>query len=145
MLWFPHLAECWYLNEAKEFVMHGFIVLTSHYHTKKVQESLLIIRKRVEEYPSLPDTLKQLDEMQHNVTEERLPDDAEILQHLVGDEMQKTKKHQRRAKTDLEIFWDDCFKEIKRETNPDSKAANLYYLPVYFEHLREYKLPTLTI
>ena len=59
--------------------------------------------------------------------------------------MQKTKKQQRRERTDLDIFWDDCFEEIKRETNPDSKAANLYYLPSYFEYLRECKLPTLTI
>ena len=43
--------------------------------------------------------------------------------------MKKKKKQQRRARTDLDIFWDDYFKEIKRETNPDSKAANLYYLP----------------
>ena len=87
-----------------------------------------IIRKRIEEYPSSPDTLKQLDEMPDNVTEERPPDDVELLQHLVGDEMKKTKKQQRRARTDLDIFWDDYFKEIKRDTNPDSKAANLYYL-----------------
>ena len=83
--------------------------------------------------------------MPDNVTEERPPDDAELLQHLVGDEMQKTKKQQRRARTDLDIFWDDCSKEIKRETNPDNKAANLYYLPAYSEYLREYKPPTLTI
>ena len=134
-----------YLNEAKEFVMHGFIVLTSQYHTKKVQESLQIIRKRIEEYPSLPDTLKQLDKMPDNVTEGRPPDDAELLQHLAGDEMQKTTKQLRRARTDLDIFWDDCFKEIERETNPDSKSAKLYYLPAYFEYLREYKLPTLAI
>ena len=108
--------------------MHGFIVLTSQYHTKKVQESLQIIRKRIEEYPSLPDTLKQLDEVPDNVTEGRPPDDAELLQHLVGDEMQRTKKQQRRTRSDLNIFWDDCFKEIKRETNLDSKATNLYYL-----------------
>ena len=60
--------------------------------------------------------------MPDNVTEERPPDDAELLQHLVGDEMQKTKKQQRRARTDLDIFWDDCSKEVKRETNPDNKA-----------------------
>ena len=128
MLQFSRLVERRYLNEAKEFVMHGFIVLTSQYHTKKVQESLQIIRKRIEEYPSLPDTLKQLDEVPDNVTEGRPPDDAELLQHLVGDEMQRTKKQQRRTRSDLNIFWDDCFKEIKRETNLDSKATNLYYL-----------------
>ena len=83
--------------------------------------------------------------MPDNVTEESPPDDAELLQHLVGDEMQKTKKEQRRARTDLDIFGEDCFKEIKRETNLDSKSANLNYLPAYFEYLREYKLPTLTI
>ena len=60
--------------------------------------------------------------MPDNVTEERPPDDAELLQHLVGDEMQKTKKQQRRARTDFDIFWDDCSKEVKRETNPDNKA-----------------------
>ena len=79
MLWFSRLVECRYLNETKEFVMHGFIVLASQYHTKKVQESLQIIRKRIEEYPSSPDTLKQLDEMPDNVTEERPPDDVELL------------------------------------------------------------------
>ena len=40
MLWFSRLVECKYLNEAKEFVMHGFIIFTSQYHTKKRQESL---------------------------------------------------------------------------------------------------------
>lgn len=92
MLRFSRLVECRYLNEAKEFVMHGFMVLTSQYHTKNVQESLQIIQKRIEQYPSLPDTLKQLDEMPDNVRKERPPDDAELLQHLVGDEMQKSKK-----------------------------------------------------
>ena len=29
MLWFSCLVECRYLSEAKEFVMHGFTVLTS--------------------------------------------------------------------------------------------------------------------
>ena len=63
-----------------------------------------IIRKRAEEYPCLPDTLKQLDKMPDNVTEESPPNVAELLQHLVGDEIQKMKKEQRRARTDLDIF-----------------------------------------
>ena len=87
MLWFSRLVKCRHLNKVKKFVMHGFIVLTSQYHAKKVRESLQIFRKRIEEYPSLPDTLKQLDEMPGNVTKQRPPENAELLQHLVGDEM----------------------------------------------------------
>ena len=59
---------------------------------KKVQKSLQIDRNRIEEHPSLSNTLKQLDEMLDSNTEEWSPNNVKLLQHLVGDEIQKMKK-----------------------------------------------------
>ena len=124
----------------------GQTVFCSPYQSLEVKEAFSKIQNRIEEYPSIPENLKSLDGSLPavDVDVEEVESEKDFVQHLVSENTSGKSKHT--YVNGFQRFWDFKLKEINAFSSSEgSFQRNDFYLPDYFEHIRKFRLPTVTL
>ena len=137
MQWFARVVECRYLEKLQELVWIGKIISFFPNLTEEVEIALQLLQKHIEKYPQFEEMAKNNVKLINDSNEYCSEIDEAALDVEISNKGKRTINC-------LDRYWDNVFGTSTTEQSYGT-LSNEYFLPDYFQEIKENKLGIVTL